>query len=251
MLESASADHRLSPGWRTLGLGSGLPLWALFLVLVFPLAVSAQGMFVLNPMPASYDLGGFSMSAPPVDNWRETQSSATSFQAVYAERVSDVDINQRCHFIAESHKVDDPNYQGDSASAATAAWTQHTELRGEALVAFTRVQVLEEAPDIFTFTLVVKVGEENIQESFFIMLAPDSSEYFVAKLTTKELEFREAPFYAPLMLSLATLRWRAEPAAGGDSLGEKTKEEAVEGESGAGDAVPGDESGGEVPAVQP
>jgi len=239
MLESADADHRLSPGWRAPRVGAGALPWALVLVLVFPLAVSAQGMIVLNPMPPSYDLGGFSLSSPPVDNWRETQSSATSFQAVYAERVSDVDINQRCHFLAESHKVDEPDYQGDSASAATAAWTQHTELRGEALVAFTRVQVLAEAPEIFTFSLVVKVGEENVQETFFIMLAPDKSEYFVAKLTTKEPQFREAPFYAPLLLSLSTLHWRTEQA-GGDSLAAETTEDVVAGES-----------GGEAPAVQP
>lgn len=239
MLESADADHRLSPGWRAPRVGAGALPWALVLVLVFPLAVSAQGMIVLNPMPPSYDLGGFSLSSPPVDNWRETQSSATSFQAVYAERVSDVDINQRCHFLAESHKVDEPDYQGDSASAATAAWTQHTELRGEALVAFTRVQVLAEAPAIFTFSLVVKVGEENVQETFFIMLAPDKSEYFVAKLTTKEPQFREAPFYAPLLLSLSTLHWRTEQA-GGDSLAAETTEDVVAGES-----------GGEAPAVQP
>ena len=239
MLESADADHRLSPGWRAPRVGAGALPWALVLVLVFPLAVSAQGMIVLNPMPPSYDLGGFSLSSPPVDNWRETQSSATSFQAVYAERVSDVDINQRCHFLAESHKVDEPDYQGDSASAAAAAWTQHTELRGEALVAFTRVQVLAEAPGIFTFSLVVKVGEENVQETFFIMLAPDKSEYFVAKLTTKEPQFREAPFYAPLLLSLSTLHWRTEQA-GGDSLAAETTEDVVAGES-----------GGEAPAGQP
>jgi hypothetical protein len=239
MLESADADHRLSPGLRTPRVRAGAWLGTLVLVLVFPLAVSAQGMLILNPMPPSYDLGGFSLSSPPVDNWRETQSSATSFQGVYAERASDVDINQRCHFLAESHKVDDPDYQGDSASAATAAWIQHTELRGEALVAFTRVQVLEEAPGIFTFSLVVKVGEENVQETFFIMLAPDKSEYFVAKLTTKEPQFREAPFYAPLMLSLSTLHWRVQQADG-DSLAGKTTEDAVDGES-----------GGEAPAVQP
>lgn len=250
MLESADADSRLSPGSRTPGVGVGAWLWVLVLVLVFPLAVSAQGMLVLNPMPPSYDLGGFSLSSPPVDNWRETRSTATSFQAVYAERVSDVDINQRCHFLAESHKVDDPDYEGDSASAATAAWIQHTELRGEALVAFTRVQVLEKAPGIFTFSLVVKVGEENVQETFFIMLASDKSEYFVAKLTTKEPEFREAPFYAPLMLSLSTLRWRAEQADG-DSLAAETTGDAVEGESVGDDALPGDESGAEAPPVQP
>jgi len=250
MLESADDDHWFSLGWRSPRLGAGAWLWALVLVLGFPLAVSAQGLLVLNPMPPSYDLGGFSLSSPPVDNWRETQSSPTSFQAVYAERASDVDINQRCHFLAESHKVPESDYQGDSASAATAAWTQHTELRGDALVAFTRVQVLKEAPGVFTFTLVVKLGEENVQETFFIMLAPDKSEYFVAKLTTKEPQFREAPFYAPLMLSLSTLHWRVEQAEGG-SLSAETVEDAVDGESGADGALPGDESGAEAPPVQP
>jgi hypothetical protein len=71
------------------------------------------------------------------------------------------------------------------------------------------------------------------------MLAPDKSEYFVAKLTTKEPQFREAPFYAPLMLSLSTLHWRTEQA-GGDSLAAETTEDVVAGES-----------GGEAPAVQP
>ena len=68
MLKSVDVDPRLSPGSRTPRVGAGAWLWALVLVLVFPLAVSAQGMLVLNPMPPSYDLGGFSLSSPPVDN---------------------------------------------------------------------------------------------------------------------------------------------------------------------------------------
>jgi len=185
-----------------------------------PLVAVAQGMVVLNPMPSSYDLGGFTLSAPPIDNWREIQSSPTSLQAVYAERASDVDIKHRCHLLAESHPVDEPDYQGDTSSTAAAAWTQHTRLRGDALVAYTRVQPLEEAPHVYSFSLVVKVNGEDIQETFFVMLAPDKSEYFVAKLTTKEAQFREAPFYSPLTLALSTLRWRGDQSAGEKPAGE-------------------------------
>ncbi len=166
----------------------------------------AGGLAVFAPMAAKYTIGGFSYVPPNGDGWRQVTSSADTFRIVYAERLGDDSLNTRVDVVAEAFNIPDPTLVTDVVSLAQKSQAQQAAERGKSLIAFSRVAPVTEASGVYSYSFRTQIGDTELQEIFFVVLANDKSEYFVAKVTTKEAEYTQAPYFAPLKASLANLK---------------------------------------------
>lgn len=58
---------------------------------------------------------------------------------------------------------------------------------------------------IFTYSLVLRVGDGEAFETFYVLLAPDKSAYVAAKFLSRDADYDEQPYFKPFLQSLATL----------------------------------------------
>ena len=183
-------------------------LLSLLLVVLGAGPAAAQGgVSVYAPVAPKYQLGDFDYVAPSTDGWRQVTSEASMFILVYAEVLDSGQLNTRAQVNAEAHAVPASAAEGrDTLWLTEQGQAQQVKERGDKLVAFSKIAPLEANPAVMTYSLVTKIGDEEMFETFYVILAPDKKSYLVAKLTTKDVDFRTQSYFSQLESSLASLR---------------------------------------------
>lgn len=175
----------------------------------------AQGVSVYGPIQPLYKLGDFDYRAPTVDGWRQVTSSPNGFVLVYAEHVPPEQINTRVQVEAEAFSIPDPNVVRDLLWLTEQGQAQQVKERGDKLVAFSKIAPVAASDKVLSYALVTRVGQEDLQEVFYVTLAPDKTSYLVAKLTTKEPDYREQVYFGQFEASLESLVHNP-PSSGSD-----------------------------------
>ena len=183
-------------------------LLPILLVVLGAQPVAAQGgVAMYAPIAPKYQLGDFDYHAPTADGWRQVTSAVTSFILVYAEVLDSGQINTRAQVNAEAHAIPEGAAEGrDTLWLTEQGQAQQVKERGENLVAFSKITPVATNPSVLSYSLVTKAGNDEMFETFYVMLAPDKKSYLVAKLTTKDLEFRSQAYFSQLETSLSSLR---------------------------------------------
>jgi len=167
----------------------------------------AEGVSIYAPLAPRYQIGEFEYQGPTMDGWRQITSAENSFIIVYAETMGDEKINTRAQVNAEAFAI-----PGGVAAGRDTLWlteqgqAQQIKERGENLVAFSKIAPIESNPAVMSYSLVTKAGGEDTFETFYVMLAPDKASYIVARITTKDIDFRTQPYFTQVEASLASLR---------------------------------------------
>jgi len=177
------------------------------LLLVASSPAAAQGMTMLNPIKPSYDVLGFAYKPPVGDGWRELELAANVLRLVYAEETSDGKITMRVEFAAEAHEIPPPSPVSSSRALAKVSFDQRRKERESTLIAESQIELVAGTDDIYTFTFVSRVGENDYIEVFYVNLAPDQSRYLAAKLATKDADYDTQPYYMPLIESLKSIQF--------------------------------------------
>ena len=177
-------------------------------------AASAQGISTLTQMPAQYSLEGFEYVPPQGEGWREITSSPSDLHIVYAERVDENAINTRLEFRAHASKVPDGATAPEPFALTMASFQQRKGERGDAVVASSNIEVLADTAGVYTYTLVTRLGDKDVFEVFYVLVAPDRTSYLAAKMLTQDTDYDSQPYFAPFLASLKT--WKP-PAAAQDA----------------------------------
>ena len=177
-------------------------------MVVHPGASVAQEFSVLAPMQPTYRIGGFNYSAPGADGFRQVAAASSGFRIVYAVQHPDERIETLADIVAEAFAISDAERQfvGDVATLAEVSERQQVAEREGRVKAFSRVAPVETASDVYSFTIVTKLDERDLFEVFFLGLARDKSEYFIAKMSTTETDHAESDYFGAFVSSLASLR---------------------------------------------
>jgi hypothetical protein len=182
-------------------------LLSLILVLFTFADASAQGVSIYAPLAERYQIGEFTYEAPKADGWRQVTSGDTSFVLVYAETVDTEKINTRAQVNAEAFAIPAGAAEGhDTLWLTEQGQAQQVKERGDKLVAFSKITPLGSNADVMSYSLVTKDSGVELYETFYVMLAPNKTSYIVAKITTKDTDFRNQPYFGQVEASLASLR---------------------------------------------
>lgn len=176
----------------------------------------AQGVSIYAPVQPLYKIGDFDYRAPTVDGWRQVTSSESGFVLVYAEHVPPDQINTRIQVEAESFAVPDPKMVPDLLWLTEQGQAQQVKERGEKLVAFSKIVPIGANDKVLSYALVTRIGEEDLHEIFCVTLAPDKTSYLVAKMTTKEPDYRQQVYFSQFEASLASLAHKASSPSGSE-----------------------------------
>ncbi|RMF21429.1 MAG: hypothetical protein D6760_09445, partial [Deltaproteobacteria bacterium] len=182
-------------------------------------APSAAQMIMMAPIEAHYRVGGFDYLPPAGEGWRQVGSAPNEVHLVYAEVPEAEKVDFRLDLVIHAFDVEDPAAVPDAASLARISHQQQAAKRKGALVALSDVVPVAGGQQLYTFTLVTRAPEGDVFESFYVGLAPDRSQYVVAKATTDDPAYEHAPFWQPLQESIVTLRYRKDS-------GEETNDES-------------------------
>jgi hypothetical protein len=176
-------------------------------VLLFAATAAAQTqvLSVLAPIQPSYKLGDFDYRAPSEDGWRQVTSAPNSFVLVYAETVPPDQINTRIQVDAEAFVVPDPAVIRDLMWLTEQSQAQQVKERGDNLLAFSKIAPIASTDKVLSYALVTRAGDADIHEVFYVTLAPDKTSYLVAKMTTKEQDYRQQVYFGQFEVSLASL----------------------------------------------
>jgi hypothetical protein len=129
------------------------------------------------------------------------------FILVYAEEVDGGQVNTRAQLNAEAYEI-----PGGAADGHDTLWlteqgqAQQVKERGENLVAFSKIAPLASNSGVMSYSLVTKTSGVDMFETFYVMLAPNKASYVVAKILTKDTDFRTQPYFAQLEESLGSLK---------------------------------------------
>ncbi|HET9061821.1 MAG TPA: hypothetical protein VFO62_00900 [Candidatus Binatia bacterium] len=178
---------------------------ALLSIVVLGATALAQGVSIYAPVQPLYKIGAFDYRAPTVDGWRQVTSSESGFVLVYAEHVPPDQINTRLQVEAESFAVPDPKMVPGLVWLTEQGQAQQVKERGEKLVAFSKIAPIGANDKVLSYALVTRIGEEELHEIFYVTLAPDKTSYLVAKMTTKEPDYRQQVYLSQFEASLASL----------------------------------------------
>ena len=181
-------------------------------VLLAATYAAAQDVSTLNPIARSYGILGFGYPAPKGDGWREIGSGPDYVQLIYAEQLGPDTINTRLAFEAHAFLIPDPSKAPDASVLAQLSMSQRMQEFKDAqqeLVAMSKIEPVQADVPMFQYTLVVKFDEKDRFVNYFVAMAADKSQYFAAKLETQENDFRDQPYYAPLLESLTALKFVA------------------------------------------
>ena len=182
-------------------------LLSLVLALALCGTAAAQGLSMYAPLAPKYQIGDFEYQAPKVDGWRQVTSGEVSFILVYAEMIEGDKINTRAQVNAEAFAIPENAALGhDTLWLTEQGQAQQVKERGDSLVAFSKIAPVKANADVLSYSLVTKQGDIELFETFYVMLAPNKSSYIVAKVTTKDTDFRTQPYFGQLEESLASLR---------------------------------------------
>jgi hypothetical protein len=185
-------------------------------VLAISTTAAAQGVSVYAPVMPQYQFGEFEYTPPKEDGWRQVASSQSGFILVYAEQVPPDQINTRVQIEAEAFAVPDPRVIQGLMWLTEQGQAQQVKERGEKLIAFSKIRPLASSKNVLSYALVTRTGGEDVQEVFYVALAPDKTSYLVVKMTTKEPDYRQQAYFSQFEGSLASLVHKPPVPSGSD-----------------------------------
>jgi len=200
-------------------------------VLALASPAGAQQVTMLSPLASEYVIGGFRFTPPGGDGWRQLGQSKDVFRLVYADQLPDDKIDMRADVVAQAFEIPDPAQASSALALARLSQSQQIKERGDALVAFSKIEKVADDPEVDLFTLVSKSGTVDAFETYAVTLAPDKSSYLVARLTTREKDFRDAPYYKGFLEALGKLQFEAAPGKPADTAEPAREEDAPKPES--------------------
>jgi hypothetical protein len=187
-------------------------LLSLVLLLALSGTAAAQAVSMYAPLAPKYQIGDFEYQGPKVDGWRQVTTGESSFILVYAETVDQDKINTRAQLNAEAFAIPEGlALNHDTMWLTEQGQAQQVKERGDNLVAFSKIAPVESNPAVMTYSLVSKQAGVELYETFYVMLAPNKTSYIVAKVTTKDTDFRTQPYFGQVEASLASLRHAPRP----------------------------------------
>jgi hypothetical protein len=189
----------------------------------------AQPVSIYGTVQPLYKIGDFDYRAPTVDGWRQVTSSESGFVLVYAEHVPPDQINTRVQVEAESFAVPDPTVVRDLLWLTEQGQAQQVKERGEKLIAFSKIVPVGANDKVMSYALVTRIGEEDLQEIFYVTLAPNKTSYLVAKMTTKEPDYRQQIYFGQFEASLASLAHNASSPSGSEKVSPPTAPDPLKG----------------------
>lgn len=173
---------------------------------VWGASAGAEAVSVYGPVQPEYTLGAFTYKAPTTDGWRQVTSVGSHLVLVYAESVEGGQINTRAQIDVEAFSADPAQLVGDVLWLTEQSQAQQVKERGDKLVAFSRIGAVDSKPNMMSYALVTRIGEsDDMYETFYVVLANDKTAYLVAKLATKEAEYRSTPYFSQFESSLASI----------------------------------------------
>jgi hypothetical protein len=167
----------------------------------------AQGVSVYAPLQSEYKLGDFAYKGPGGDGWRQVETFGNTLILVYAETVDGDQIHTRTQVDMEAFAANPEELRGDVMWLTEQSHAQQVKERSDKLVAFSRIGPVESNPAVMSYALVTRIApDEDMFETFYVALAKDKTSYFVAKLATKDTDYRSQPYFSGFESSLASLR---------------------------------------------
>jgi hypothetical protein len=215
------------------------------LVLGCAAGARAQGLSVLNPLAPTYPMLSFTFESPKGDGWRELGAAPDSVRLIYAEQLAEGQINARADFNAQAFEISTTEkvQLPDLFTLTRMSMAQRQKEKkdeGSEVVAMSPPEQLDALLPMYGYTLVVKTGELEVFEHYFVVLAPNKAEYLSAKLVTKEKDFREQAYFKGIESSMKTLKFGG--AAAGTPDPAATPAEPAKNADGA-SATPDSDSG--------
>ncbi|RMD85881.1 MAG: hypothetical protein D6815_00985 [Candidatus Dadabacteria bacterium] len=177
------------------------------------------GVAMLMPLAEQYEIGRFVYRPPATDGWRAVGQAPDELHLVYAEMLDQSDIAMRVDVVIHAFDVEDPSVVPDPPILARLSHQQQAAKRKGSLVALSNVEPVPGAENMYAFTLVSRGPKGDYFERFYVALAPDRTQYVVAKVTTDDPAYEQAPYWAPLVESMAGLKYRAPGGSGGAGQG--------------------------------
>ena len=190
---------------------------------------------MLAPLAAHYRIGRFDYVPPAGDGWRQVGLAPDEVHLVYAELPDAENVEFRLDLVIHAFDVEDPAAVPDAAALARISHQQQAAKRKGSLVAMSDVFSVAGGDQLYAFTLVSRSPKGDYFERFYVGLAPDRSQYVVAKATTGDPSYEQAPFWRPLQESIVTLRYRREA----DEQGAPADPDETSQSSGTGDGAGG------------
>ncbi len=174
----------------------------------------AQGTSVLHSVAETYEISKFHYNAPQFDGWRQIDSG-DALLLVYAEQVDDVAIRTRCSVVMRAYEIEDPREVKDAEWLAQISRIQQLETRAEHVVSDTPVERVSADSGLYRFKIVSKEDStpDGRHELFYVVLAPDKSEYVVVHFVSEESGFDGELYFQQFYGSLASLEFAGPKAS--------------------------------------
>jgi len=198
--------------------------------------VATEQLTMLAPLEAHYRIGGFDYVPPTSDGWRQVGLASDELHLVYAEVPDAEKVQFRLDLVIHAFDVEDPATVPDAAALARISHQQQAAKRKGSLIAMSDVFLVAGGDQLYTFTLVSRSPKGDYFERFYVTLAPDRSQYIVAKATTDDPSYERAPFWQPLQESIVTLRYRSEAGEQGEPADQDETNQSSEAGDGPGGA---------------
>jgi hypothetical protein len=191
---------------------------------------SAQDMMKLTVPAEEYTLGRFKYKAPKADGWRQMANVQQSLSLIYATQPAPDQIDTIFGVAMEAHDIP-PNVEiPEAAALAETSRKQMAEARKADVKGMSVIEAVPSIENMYTYRFLVKSpveGQPDGYEIYYVMMAPDKSQYLVAQCIAKEQNYGDQIYFNQFYGSLATLRYAGSSAPAGTPTGEAPKPDAA------------------------
>lgn len=180
----------------------------------------AEGVMQLDQPAKQYTLRRFTYVPPLVDGWRQIANAKDTLTLVYAEQKTPETIETLFGVAMEAHDIPAETRVESAAALADLSRRQMAEARKDDLVATSTIEQVPSIPNMYTYRLLMKApkeGEPDAYEVYYVMMAPDSTQYLVIQCITKTPEYGNELYFNQFYGSLASVKYTPDPAAKKDA----------------------------------
>lgn len=182
-----------------------------------PATGHGQEMLQLTAPAAEYTLGRFKYNPPQVDGWRQVANLQSSMSLVYAEQKSEDTIDTRFGVAIEVHDIPSTVQVENAAALADLSRRQMSEARKADLVGLSPIAPVASVENLYMYRMLVHSpikGDPDAYEVYYIMMAPDKTQYLVIQCITKTQDYENELYFNQFFGSLASLKYVPDPAPG-------------------------------------
>ncbi len=173
-------------------------------------AASQEVMKLVVPSQKEYTLGRFRYQPPSSDGWRQIANNVSTLSLVYALQKNEDQIETLFGVAVEVHEIPENVHVESAAALADLSRKQFAEQRKEDLVALSGIEAVPGVENLYTYRLLVKTpveGKPPAYEVYYVMTAPDKSQYLVIQCITKTQDYDKDLYFTELYGSLASLKY--------------------------------------------